>query len=92
MKSLDRQSRSADAVTIRRLAAEGGFWRVRVETWRSDAGQYAGRIGFEPEGSVSRDPPRWCAANLHATRVEEMVAAAHDVPESRLRRLLHSLA
>lgn len=90
--AFERQLRATDAVTIRRLAAEGGLWRVRVQTWPSESGEFAGRIGFEPDGPAPSGTPRWCAATLHGPRREEMVAAAYDLTEFRLRRLLRSLA
>ncbi len=80
-----------EAATICRLSAEGTHWRVRVESWASDGG-VAGRFVFEPDEPRSSHAPRASGPKLHAERREEVVAAAHDVPEARLRELLHSLS
>lgn len=86
---LDDQNR--EDATICRLSAEGTHWRVRVESWPSDGG-VSGRFVFEPDGPRSMYAPRASGPRLRAERREEVFAAAHEMPEERLRELLHSLS
>jgi hypothetical protein len=78
------------ASPLRRLTAGGGQWRVRVQSWRSGEG-YHGRLVFEPEGRFPRQDHRCGPPALRGGTREELVAAAYDLPEPRLRALLHSL-
>ena len=86
----DPGDQDREAATIRRLSAEGTRWRVRVESWASDGG-VAGRFVFEPDEPRSMYAPRASGPTLRAERREEVVAAAYEMPETRLRELLHSL-
>lgn len=82
-----------DAATICRLSAEGTHWRVRVESWEGGDGDVSGRFVFEPDGRpTSRYATRASGPALRARRREEVFAAAHELPEERLRELLHSLS
>ena len=81
-----------DAATICRLSAEGTLWRVRVESWEGKDGGVSGRFVFEPDGRESRYATRASGPALRAHRREEVFAAAHDMPEQRLRELLRSLS
>lgn len=87
----DPGDQDREAATICRLSAEGTHWRVRVESWASDGG-VAGRFVFEPEEPRSPHAPRASGPTLRAGRREEVVSAAHEMPEARLRELLHSLS
>ncbi len=87
----DPGDQDREAATICRLSAEGTHWRVRVESWASDGG-VSGRFLFEPDGPRSMYAPRASGPTLRAERREEVVAAAHEMPEARLRELLHSLS
>lgn len=87
----EEEAIARSSATICRIAAEGTHWRVLVETWE-EGGEYRGRLIFEPEGvgqffEVRQGPPM-----LHGQSREEVLAAAHELPEQRLRVLLHSLA
>jgi hypothetical protein len=78
------------ASPLRRLTAGGGQWRVRVQSWRSEEG-YEGRLVFEPEGRFP-SPDRFGPPALRGGSREEVVAAAYELTEPRLRALLHSLS
>ncbi len=80
-----------EAATICRLSAEGTHWRVRVESWAVD-GAVSGRFIFEPDGPRPMYAARASGPALRADRREEVFAAAHELPEARLRELLHSLS
>ncbi len=83
---------SEDAATICRLSAEGTHWRVRVESWEVSEGDVSGRFIFEPDRPSPRYATRESGPTLRARRREEVFAAAHELPEERLRLLLHSLS
>lgn len=82
---------SGSAVTIRPLSAEGGRWRVLVESWEVPGG-CEGRLIFQPEGPIARADARVGPVNLRGAGRTELVGAAHELPEAWLRGLLHSLA
>ena len=86
---VDRANDDADRATICRISAEGTRWRVRVESWPVAEGEVSGRFVFEPE---ARYATRASGPALRARRREEVFAAAHEMPEERLRELLHSLS
>lgn len=88
----DAPAHSEDAATICRLTAEGTHWRVRVESWDGGDGDVSGRIVFEPDRPSPRYAKRESGPALRARRREEVFAAAHELPEERLRELLHSLS
>ncbi len=85
----DPTQEDADGATICRISAEGTRWRVRVESWPVEEGVVSGRFVFEPE---TRYSTRASGPALRAGRREEVFAAAHELPEERLRELLHSLS
>jgi hypothetical protein len=81
--------------SIRRITEGGLRWRVMVETWH-DSDAYHGRLLFRQEAADRMDGER--ADNdrespplLHGTSRTDVLALAHDVPEERLRQVLHSL-
>lgn len=74
---------------IRRITEGRRRWRVMVETWQ-DRDTFRGRLLFRDD-AASVDTPRESAALLHGRSVEDVVSLAHDLPEDRLRRVLHSL-
>lgn len=78
------------AATICRLAGEGAKWRVQVEAWEGEHG-FQGRFVFEPERPDGRRDQRVGPPQLRGRTSAEVLAAAHEVPERRLRALLHSL-
>lgn len=79
------------ATTICRLFAEGTRWRVRVESWEAEGGA-SGRFVFEPDDPSAAANSRQSGPALRAERREDVIRAAYDIPERRLRELLHSLA
>ncbi len=85
----EQASDDGDRATICRISAEGTRWRVRVESWPVAEGEVSGRFVFEPE---TRYATRASGPALRAHRREEVFAAAHEMPEERLRELLHSLS
>ncbi len=85
----DRSYEDADRATICRISAEGTRWRVQVESWPVAQDEVSGRFVFEPE---TRYATRASGPALRARRREEVFAAAHEMPEERLRELLHSLS
>lgn len=78
-------------VTIRRLTAEGIPWRVRAEVWSEEAGQFAGRITFEPDQERASVPVRTGPTSLRGGSQAEVIAEAHQLSERRLRAMLHAL-
>ena len=80
-----------NTATIRRMAAAGTRWRVRVETLAGEEG-CTGRFLFEPDEPATRHDLRSGPLMLRGDSREAVVAAAHDVPEEKLRQLLISLA
>ncbi|MBX6364415.1 MAG: hypothetical protein IRZ00_11155 [Gemmatimonadetes bacterium] len=85
------EHRRLTAATICRLFADGIRWRVKVESWDAEGG-VSGRFVFEPDGPEPSFGPRMTGPALRARRREEVIAAAYDVPEHRLRELLRSLS
>ena len=75
---------------IRRLTEGREQWRVLVETWE-ECGEVIGRLLFHPDAARQRRAARESAALLRGASIEDVVARAHDMPESQLRRVLHSL-
>lgn len=76
---------------LRRLTEGRQRWRVMVETWY-ESDEFRGRLLFRSEAATAPQLERESAALLHGRSREEVVAAAHDIPDDRLRRLFHSLA
>lgn len=88
MEAIEDEPRGT--TTIRRLAAAGSRWRVRVETWTAAEG-CRGRFVFEPDDVAPRGDARSGPPSLIGGSREDVVAAAYDFPEQRLRQLLNSL-
>lgn len=90
-EQIDGLAFQPESTAIRRLWLAPERWWVRVEAWRH--GEFwIGRLvfvldGMPPQFAARRGPP----ALLGRTR-EEVVSAAHEVSEARLREVLHSLA
>jgi len=78
------------ASAICRIQAEGIRWRVLVETFEGGS-EWSGRLVFHPEGPKALLIPRTGPTALRGRSREEVIAAVHDLPEDRLRQLLHSL-
>ena len=76
---------------IRRLVDDRARWRVLVQTWH-DQDRYYGRFVFEPDGDRPSRDRREGPAALSGISREDVLRSAHDVPEERLRALLHSLS
>jgi hypothetical protein len=75
---------------IRRLSGQRSSWRVVVHTWPEQDG-FLGRIVFEADGARPARETREGPADLTGTTREHVVRSAHELPERRLRALLHSL-
>ena len=75
--------------TLGRLAAESSRWRVRVEAWPV-ADCYRGRLVFQTDDR-NAGRVRESADFLSGRSVEEVVIAAYELTEQRIRMLLHSL-
>jgi hypothetical protein len=75
---------------IGRIADFRTHWRVLVETWPA-ATQFEGRLVFRSDEEQSARPREWPGTLCGTTR-EDVVRAAYDVPEDRLRAMLRSLA
>lgn len=89
--TLESAGESSSLTTICRLTADdGGYWRVMVEAW-PEAGRHVGRLVFARELGALLTEHRTGPASLSGPRYEDVVAAAHELPERRLRELLHSL-
>lgn len=77
--------------TIGRVVEERSRWRVVVEAWPVDH-CYRGRLLFLPDMAGAAPDPRASAPLLTGGTAEEVVSAAHELPEKQLRALLHSLS
>lgn len=76
---------------VARVGAERTRWRVMVEAWPA-ADRYEGRLVFEPDAFGASASSRMTAPVLRGHSAEDVVSAAYDMSEKRLRELLHSLA
>jgi hypothetical protein len=76
--------------TVCRISADGAAWRVAVESWPAPTGR-EGRFVFAPDGRYALERPRVGPTLLAGRTHEDIVAAAHELPDDRLRALLHSL-
>lgn len=76
---------------VARMGAERTRWRVTVEAWPA-ADRYEGRLVFEPDSLGMSANSRVTAPVLRGQSAEDVVGAAYDISEKRLRELLHSLA
>lgn len=88
---LDFRSVPANTAAIRRLTALGIHWRVMVEAWPV-RDTWTGRLIFTPDQPAPLFEPRQGPIMLRGGSRAEVLEAAHDIPERRLRALLHSLA
>ena len=82
-------SESRTTSAIGRIADFRTHWRVLVETWPS-AARYEGRLVFQAD-DFQAPPPREGPAMLHGVTREDVVRAAYDLPEDRIRAMLRSL-
>jgi len=76
--------------TICRIGEGRERWRVAVETW-PERDRYRGRLLFRRDDAMTWDDLRETAPLLSGTTREDVLALAHEMPEDRLRRVLHSL-
>jgi hypothetical protein len=76
--------------TIRRISEGRRHWRVSVQSWQ-ERGTVRGCLLFETETAAIVDR-RSSAAMLQGPSHEDVLLLAHDLPEDRLRRVLHSLS
>jgi hypothetical protein len=77
--------------TIRRLTEGRRRWRVIVETW-PESDFFRGRLVFRTDDAAPWDADRQSATLLRGRTIEDVISLAYDLPEERLRRVLHSLA
>lgn len=80
---------ATDVTTLCRLSTERARWRVKVQAWDGSEG-WRGRLVFETDGTKGVEVREGPAALRGHTR-EELLVVAHEIPERRLRELLHSL-
>ena len=80
---------SSCSATIGRFDAERSRWRVVVEA-RLDQECYQGRLIFQRDDPGTVDS-RVSAPLLTGRTPEEVVSAAHELTEKRVRAVLHSL-
>jgi hypothetical protein len=80
-----------DSSGIRRISEDRSLWRVVVETWPERDG-YHGRFVFHPDRTPAHADSREGPDLLRGSTREDVVAAAHMLPEDRLRQLFRSLA
>jgi len=88
---LDAGTARSSLTAIRRIVALGVHWRVTAEAWPGGDG-WSGRLIFSPDHPAPAVEPRQGPVILHGRNRLEILAAAHDISEQRLRALLHSLA
>jgi hypothetical protein len=79
----------AGAATVCRISALGTRWRVRVESWQGRGG-WSGRLIFEPDPPSAPYAPRLGPPTLHGRSQTEVLDVVHQLPERRLREILHS--
>lgn len=77
------------AATICRISALGTHWRVIVEAWEVRTG-WQGRLVFSPDSPAPLFDPRFAPPTLRGRSQAEVLDAAHQLPERRLRELLYS--
>ena len=75
---------------IRRISDERAKWRVLVEAWPDEPG-YRGRLVFAPDGADAPLGPREGPPALRGRTREDVLTQAYEMPEQRLRVMLHSL-
>lgn len=90
-ESEDQETAASTSTTIRRITADGVHWRVQVEAWDADEGRQ-GRFVFRLDDPEAHLEPRFGPATLRGPTHEELLAEAYEVPERRLRELVHSLS
>jgi hypothetical protein len=76
--------------TIRRIVEGRRRWRVSVESWQ-ERDAVRGCLRFQPDDAPAPGPVVWSPAILEGRTHEDLLMLAHDLPEDRLRRVLHSL-
>lgn len=75
---------------VRRITEGRTRWRVVVQSWReSDA--FRGRLLFQPDDPAGEGAPLESAALLEGHSHEDILGMAHELPEIRLKQVLHSL-
>jgi hypothetical protein len=86
---MESGSGAAGAATVCRISAMGTHWRVRVESWQGGSG-WSGRLIFEPDSPYAPYAPRLGPPTLHGRSQTEVLDGVHQLPEQRLRQILHS--
>jgi hypothetical protein len=76
--------------TICRISALGTRWRVMVESWEVGDG-WRGRLVFEPDSPAAAFEPRRGPAAFRGRNQADVLDVVHQLPERRLRELLHAL-
>jgi len=87
---LDSDVVGGRATTIGRISAIGNRWRVQVETVHATEG-WRGRLVFRPDSPAGGEPTRYGPYALRGQSRIEILHAAYQLPEQRLRELLFSL-
>lgn len=75
---------------LRRISEASKHWRVMVQTWVERDG-YHGRFVFSPDRMPVPAEIREGPDALRGHTREEVIAAAYNLPEDRLKQLLRSL-
>ena len=78
------------SATIGRFDAEYSRWRVVVEAWPK-AEHFEGRLVFQQDDRSGSTAARVTAPMLSGRTPEEVVSAAYEMPEKRVRAVLRSL-
>lgn len=82
-------STAAGTATVCRISALGTRWRVRVESWQVQSG-WSGRLIFEPDSPMDSHAARLGPPTFHGSSQAEVLDIVHQIPEQRLREILHS--
>jgi len=83
-------SDDTEVSAITRISDDRAKWRVLVEAW-PDAPGYRGRFVFSPDGANAALGTRKGPPALQGHTREDVLNQAYEMPEQRLRVMLHSL-
>jgi len=86
---VDPERAATRTAAVRRISAMGIHWRARMEAWQVRGGWRA-RLVFEPDVPTGRLEPRKCAPTFYGATLTDVLQAAHDLSDKRLREILHS--
>jgi hypothetical protein len=76
--------------TIGRISEGRRRWRVLVRSWQ-ERDSVRGCLLFEADDAPAAGACRASPVILHGPSHEAVLLMAHDLPEDKLRRVLHSL-